>query len=211
MRCPKCSSNSSYMDLIQVYWLNRSNKVTCKVCGCKVQGEEMKEEVQEHLDSLAIYGYEQPKLEFTLDELYVARSGDKVRLICVDKNDPQYPIVGLIEDSGGINRREEVATYTKQGKHNICGRESAYDIVGYWKPQLDFDWDCLPKWADKSIAMSSTGSWLYSSEILKLNKQYSHWTANSVITNIPPAFWPRNYPGDYTKSLYINPKYLDNK
>lgn len=55
------------------------------------------------------------------DKVYLTRCGEKVRVICVDRNSP-WPIVGLDES-------QSPATYTRGGRYNGPSAESQNDLV----------------------------------------------------------------------------------
>lgn len=52
--------------------------------------------------------------------------GEKVRIVCVDANIPNYPVVGIVEhDDRACNNPE---TYTKEGRYSV-NRETDDDLV----------------------------------------------------------------------------------
>ena len=84
-----------------------------------------------------------------------------------------------------------------------------YDIIAPWQDPLDFEWDCLPKWKDRYIAMDENGSWL--SYASKPQPRHYTWgaTDDSGQQVIPKEYHPKNYTGTWQDSLHVNPKYKD--
>ena len=50
----------------------------------------------------------------SMDKQYQTRDGRPVRLLCVDGNDPNYPVVGFVGDNVGISK------WTHDGLYNIA-------------------------------------------------------------------------------------------
>lgn len=55
---------------------------------------------------------------------YKTRSGFSVRVICIDRNDPEYPVIALYTQCD----REEVFTCTAGGKYFHGGGDSSRDL-----------------------------------------------------------------------------------
>lgn len=79
--------------------------------------------------------------------------------------------------------------------------------------QLDFDWDCLPKWCNDWIAMDEDGSW-YSYNTKPRHDSYSSWLMEELmlcqigelmLCQIGNDYAPKNYTGDWKDSLTKNP------
>lgn len=77
---------------------------------------------------------------------------------------------------------------------------------------LDFDWDCLPKWANKYISMNVNGDWCswggspYEDDYRRI------WMINASCcykSGIPSEFAPKNFTGDWKDSLFKNPNIKD--
>lgn len=64
----------------------------------------------------------------------VTRDGSKIRIICTDRKDVDYPIVALI-DSGG---KEETLSYTKNGYFYYDGRKDVNDL--FFAPEKHEGW-----------------------------------------------------------------------
>ena len=76
----------------------------------------------------------------------VTRDGRKVRVICTDRRDLNYPIIALIETSPG----EEMAySYTKDGKHCTACTD-IFDL--FFAPEKHEGWVNLYKYANKDCA-----------------------------------------------------------
>ena len=64
----------------------------------------------------------------------VTRDGSRVRIICTDRKDTDYPIVALI-DSGG---KEETLSYTKNGYFYYNERKDVNDL--FFAPEKHKGW-----------------------------------------------------------------------
>jgi hypothetical protein len=77
--------------------------------------------------------------------------------------------------------------------------------------EIDFDWSCLPKWANKSIALNKQGYWTC---FCVVNPTMSEWTGiweyyDEInlfpCPTIPIQFAPKNFNGTWEESLFVNP------
>ncbi len=134
-------------------------------------------------------------------KFYKTRDGRKVEILKTDAKNT-YPIVGLITLSEDY---ELYTVWSDNGKYNAeCLEESSADIIGEWEEALDFDPYCLPKWADKWIAMDADGGWhCYSIEPTP-EDDYLIWCTNlrGSSSEISVGFRPKNYSGDWKDSLF---------
>lgn len=64
----------------------------------------------------------------------VTRGGSKVRIICTDRKDVDYPIVALIDSRG----KEETLSYTKNGYFYYDGRKDVNDL--FFAPEKHEGW-----------------------------------------------------------------------
>ena len=64
----------------------------------------------------------------------VTRDGSKVRIICTDRKDVDYPIVALIDSRG----KEETLSYTKNGYFYYDGRKDVNDL--FFAPEKHEGW-----------------------------------------------------------------------
>jgi hypothetical protein len=70
--------------------------------------------------------------------------------------------------------------------------------------QLDFDWDCLPKWCNDWIAMDPYGGGWYSYD-KKPSKGVCVWLNEGELCSIGKDYAPKNYTGSWENSLTKNP------
>lgn len=79
--------------------------------------------------------------------------------------------------------------------------------------QLDFDWNCLPVWANW-IAMDERGIWHCYKDKPILSNYIWLYRGVSYIDKydiIHPKYMPRNFTGTWTDSLFENPKYKNDE
>ncbi len=132
-------------------------------------------------------------------KFYKTRNGRKVEILKTDAKNP-YPIVGSITRSDGIELSAswcDNGTYLKYAEH-------ANDIIDELEEALDFDPYCLPKWADKWIAMDADGDW-YSYSIEPTRDDWNLVWSNELgdeLSDMPVSFSPKNYKGDWKDSLF---------
>lgn len=69
--------------------------------------------------------------------------------------------------------------------------------------EIDFDWDCLPKWTNDYIAMDENGDWFAYGN--KPEIRNFEWFQRDGFQTIPKGYEPKNFTQDWTKSLYKNP------
>jgi len=55
---------------------------------------------------------------------YKTRSGLSVRVLCIDRNDPQYPVIALCTQCAS----EMIIECTEEGKYYHCGGDSSLDL-----------------------------------------------------------------------------------
>lgn len=78
------------------------------------------------------------------------------------------------------------------------------DIVEEW---IDFDWSCLPAWADMYIAMDKNGDWASYPDSPVLDIEEEVWDTGGYFILLPTDYFPKGFTGDWTESLMKNPKY----
>lgn len=134
---------------------------------------------------------------------YKTRGGQNVIIYATDKGS-HYPVHGAVLCSDGT---WGVESWSLNGMVHLQN-EQHRDIVSEWTEPLQFDWDCLPKWADRFIVMESNGEWFCSNK--KPSAAMIEWIpcVMSSSSNIPESHAPKNYTGDWKDSLHENPKYL---
>ena len=133
-------------------------------------------------------------------KLYKTRGGRKVEIFKTDAKNT-WPIVGLITRNEG---HEQCARWSDNGMFLKHAEDNIYDIIGEWEEALDFDPYCLPKWADKWIAMDTDGGWYSFSKKPMPAEDHQIWLSElgGVSSAIPVRFCPKNYKGDWKDSLF---------
>lgn len=75
--------------------------------------------------------------------------------------------------------------------------------------ELDFDWDCLPKWIDKYIAYSKDYGWYSYDKKPTILLLKEIWYSGGKVCLIPKEYTPKNFKGSFMESVFKNPKYKD--
>lgn len=129
---------------------------------------------------------------------YVTRSGLKVKVYDIAESGDFPVIAGVLK-----NNRVYPNAYTKDGRHSFVETDDL-NIVGEWQEPLDFDWSCLPAWANEYIAMDESGVWCFYK--IKPTLKGEYWsTPDSSFYTIPTEYAPKNFKGSWENSLYKNP------
>lgn len=154
------------------------------------------------------------KLKLEVGKAYRTRKGHKAVVVDMEKGDYTYPVTVAIKIKSVAHSQEWKVRYLRlNGCMFSDGSESDYDLVGEWVEELDFDWNCLPAWADKAIAMDSNGKWFcYASKPIIVLGDYWWDSVDDDTTAcdfIPPEYEPKNFNGSWEGSLFINPKYQE--
>jgi len=85
-------------------------------------------------------------------------------------------------------------------RQSECSKEVfSTDLISPWTDELDFDASCLPKWANKWIAMDRDGEWRCYKD--KPWSQESYWRTCSNYP-IPDDFEPKNFQKEWVDSLH---------
>lgn len=146
-------------------------------------------------------------MKIEVGKYYKDRIGRKVRIYAIVENG-DYPIHGAVFDNNTWISRG----FVLNGKYFKADTDSGGDIVSEWQEPLDFDWGCLPKWADKYISMDLDLSWKCFSDKPSIRYENSSvWIGKSLsfYNSIPCEFYPKNFSGCWEDSLFKNPKYED--
>jgi len=89
--------------------------------------------------------------------------------------------------------------------------ESGGTAWSYGNIELDFDWSCLPAWADESIALDSNGKWCsFTGSPVKRTRTWCLGTPGQWCF-IGEDYYPKSYTGSWEESLHMNPKYKGEK
>ena len=132
-------------------------------------------------------------------KFYKTRYGRKVEILNTDVKNT-YPIIGIITLSDST---EVCASWIDNGTYLKNDKNDSYDIIGEWEEALDFDPYCLPKWADKWIAMDADREWYcYSEKPAPDDHQIWCTDLGGKSPEIPLSFRPKNYSGDWKDSLF---------
>lgn len=62
----------------------------------------------------------------SMDKQYKTRDGRSVRILCVDRNDSEFPVVALVSGSKG---GQGVISYPSNGKYGEEDETSSFDLV----------------------------------------------------------------------------------
>lgn len=136
-------------------------------------------------------------IKLEIGKEYITRSGLKVKVYDIAES-VDYPVIAGVLKNNTIYP----ATYTKEGRRLFVETDD-YDIVGEWQEPLDFDWSCLPKWANQYIAMDRIGVWYAFNT--KPFKRECYWSTYSDNTHIPTEHAHKNFKGSWKNSLFKNP------
>lgn len=146
-------------------------------------------------------------MKLEIGKEYMTRDGFKVKVYDITNNE-NYPVIA------GVTKNNIVTptSYTIDGVY-VCGRSSSYDIIGEWQEPLDFDWSCLPAWANKYIAMDSDGAWFAFSNKPEKSTMRFIWentgkSCEAIL--IPKDYIPKNFKGTWENSLFKNPTHARN-
>jgi len=89
---------------------------------------------------------------------------------------------------------------------------AALESIGYKvtlekkKPILDFDWSCLPKWANKYIAMEDDAVWISYSNLPEYDPKHGVWLSQGgEAIEIPSSFAPKDFCDDWYTIVFKNP------
>lgn len=139
------------------------------------------------------------KLKIEAGKFYRTRDGRKAGIYRTDAKGKR-PIHGYIVDS------EENAFCWYKGGYSFSNRDVKYenDLISEWQEPLDFDWNCLPKWANKYIAADPRGNWFSSNSKIT----FVRWGLNNqtdILGYIPKEYQPKNFTGNWEDSLFKNP------
>lgn len=139
------------------------------------------------------------KLKIEAGKFYRTRDGRKAGIYRTDVNHPEYSIHGYVE----FDSVEYPLVWRSDGRYFDTG-EHCTDLISEWHESLGFDWDCLPPWCNKCIAMNEDGAWnAYSNE--PTPRPWGSYNVYATIIAIPREYQPKNFTGDWTDSLFKNP------
>jgi len=136
-----------------------------------------------------------------LNKTYRTRSGQKCRIICVDRNTGEYPysqcpIVGLVQCPNG----ELIHLYFKDGASAWPPNPdyASSDLISEWIDRPTIDWNTLPWW-HKYVAMQKDGRWYSYADSPHISGDVWH-VAQGGWLYLPPEYAPK-WEGDWKESL----------
>lgn len=131
----------------------------------------------------------------SMDKRYRTRDGGKVRLLCADRNGAR-PVIVLLEEAG----EEVVTSYLSDGRWSAAV-DSDIDLIEI--PELEFDWSCLPKWANWITRDETNNKWFWwQHKPALVNGEYLQGRGH--FGEIPPEFSPR-YHGSNPAPIFQRP------
>lgn len=140
-------------------------------------------------------------MNIEVGKFYKTRNGCKVRIYATD---------GEIHGAIFLGNEWLIRTWCADGSFmKILTHDS--DIVSEWEEPLDFDWNCLPAWADGIFKANShsDGTWFYyaGKEPNFMEDSLNGWEVSSCTNydRIPKKFAPKNYKGSIKDSIHKRP------
>lgn len=143
-------------------------------------------------------------MKLEIGKEYKTRNGLKVKIYDIAESGVFPVVAGLIEKDKIIP-----ITYTLNGRY-YKNELHLKDIIGEWQEPLDFDWSCLPPWANEYIAMDGAGTWYAYSVMPKKSEKSLVWFPAEGYREldfivIPNNYAPKNFKGGWENSLFKNP------
>jgi hypothetical protein len=129
-------------------------------------------------------------------KFYCTRGGEKVEVLTTER-EAKHSIVAMGKDGSISVLFQNGMLY--DGK--VC---SDADIISEWTDPVEIPWSDYPTWC-KWVAMDADGDWCGHSE--KPTSRNNRWLTICVGVSlyIPTDYTPRNFTGDWTKSLFERP------
>ena len=126
-------------------------------------------------------------------KFYRTRGGEKVEVLTTERP-TSYSIVVMGEDGSVTVLQQNGALY--DGKAN-----SYSDLIAEWTEPVEIPWSDYPTWC-KWVVMDSNSEWFGYGE--KPKNDSFEWFGHYG-TKIHPDYYPRNFTGDWTESLFERP------
>jgi hypothetical protein len=129
-------------------------------------------------------------------KFYKSRNGRKWEVLTTERGS-YYSIVTLGENG-------EILTLHKNGTAYNDKSESEFDLIAEWTDPVEIPWSDYPTWC-KWVAMDNSGKWWgYYGEKPKVC--LDTWNDSALnYSRIHPDYYPRNFTGDWTESLFERP------
>jgi hypothetical protein len=129
-------------------------------------------------------------------KFYKSRNGQKWEVLTTERGS-YYSIVTLGENG-------EILTLHKNGTAYNDKSESEFDLIAEWTDPVEIPWSDYPTWC-KWVAMDFGGEWCgYESKPIK-DVVYWNYGDIGILITIHPDYYPRNFTGDWTESLFERP------
>ena len=128
---------------------------------------------------------------------YEMRNGEKIRIVCTDRECNAYPVVGLF--------RGRILIFKANGENLSDRLESKYDIIREWKEKPVVDWDALPAWANWAAWDCLFGWRYFENKPRKIGGAW-HLRPNCNYANRIPDEYAPKFDGDWKDSLQERPK-----
>lgn len=137
----------------------------------------------------------QPTMNIEVGKFYKTRSGCKVRVYATDGAN-KGEIHGAMYEEGMWKSRY----WSNDGAYYQSIRHQ-YDIVSEWQEPLDFDWNCLPVWADGIVKQGTGWNFYFGGTPIFIDNV---WSLSNFGTILNP-YAPKNYNGTLENSLHKRP------
>jgi hypothetical protein len=98
----------------------------------------------------------------------------------------------------------EVSLLHQNGCYYTDKLISNYDLIEEWTEPVIIPWDDYPKWC-RWVAMDSGGEWNGYEERPLQEKDYWDYEGFGILIPIHPDYYPKNFTGDWTESLFERP------
>jgi len=126
-------------------------------------------------------------------KFYKSRDGRKYEILETDAID--MPIVAYRCDDGHI------LSLHRNGSVFDDKSLSIFDLIAEWTDPVEIPWSDYPTWC-KLVAMDKDGRWFGYSD--KPTQSCAIWSGDAVV-KIHPDYYPKNFTGDWTESLFERP------
>jgi len=129
-------------------------------------------------------------------KFYRSRDGRKWEVLTTER-EAKANIVAMDEDGDIILLHPNGATWDDKSR-------SDYDLIAEWTEPVEIPWSDYPTWC-KWVAMDFGGEWNGYEFKPKEEKDYWDYHYEGIIIPIHHNFYPRNFTGHWTESLFERP------
>jgi hypothetical protein len=128
-------------------------------------------------------------------KFYKSRNGRKWEVLTTERKD-RWRVVAM-DELGSIGCFDEKG-------NSYIGLCSHSDLIAEWTDPVEIPWSDYPTWC-KWVAMDEGGEWCgYESKPIK-DVGYWNYEDVGILITIHPDYYPRNFTGDWTESLFERP------